>query len=78
MASQVSFPGILRDNGHHASCTVIFYDLVTLPGMADFNYARMEIQNVSPVLPEGDDYVLTVNGKTIPVRSRGGRWLGQR
>jgi hypothetical protein len=77
MASRVSFPGNLRDNGHNASCTVTFSGLVTLPGTDDFNYTKMEIQNVSPMLPEGD-YVLTVNGKPIPVRYRGGRWLGQR
>jgi hypothetical protein len=74
MTSQVSVPGIIRGNGQTASCAVTAYDLKTVPGAADSNYARMEIHNVSPILPEGD-YVLTFNGKTIPVLYRGGRWL---
>ena len=59
---------------HTASCTVTGYDLQTAPGAADFKYAKMEIHNVSAILPEGD-YVLTFNGKTIPVLYLGGRWL---
>ena len=74
MESQRSFPGVLKGQGHEASCTVWFFGLVTLSGGGEFNYARMKITDVSPALPEGS-YVLLVNGKEIAVRYHGGFWL---
>jgi hypothetical protein len=63
----------VQGEGDKASCTVTFFNAVTLPGTDDFTYTRMTI-NVSKVLPQGD-YILSVNGKAIAVRYRTGHWL---
>jgi hypothetical protein len=74
MISQVSFPGILRNDSHEASCTVRLFNLVTLPEENDFTYTRMAIEHVSKVLTDGD-YVLLANGQRIGVRYCSGHWL---
>jgi len=46
MVSQVSFPGVVRNDSYEASCTVRLFNLVTLLGENNFTYTRMAIDNV--------------------------------
>jgi hypothetical protein len=65
---RVSFPGIIRGQGHEATCTV--WATETSQDDEDVHYGEYSIDNasVSKVLPEGT-YELSVNGEPpIPVR----------
>src|SRR3984893_15014471 len=70
---RVSFPGLLRGQGHEASCTVRATK-VTLPGTGHFAYTQYSIENVSKTLPEGE-YQLSANGEVSTVRHQNGHWL---
>jgi hypothetical protein len=70
---RVAFPGILRGEGHEASCTV-WATKVTQQGTGNSAYARYSIENVSRVLPEGN-YQVSANGQSFAVRFANGNWL---
>jgi len=73
MKERVSFPGILRGQGHEANCTV-WATKVTLPGTGQSAYAKYSVENVSKMLPEGE-YQLLANGEASAVRYQNGNWL---
>ena len=69
----VSFTGVIRGQGHEATCTVTALK-VTQRGTGVHAYARYEVKAVSKALPEGD-YQLAVNGQAFPIRHQGEYWL---
>jgi len=69
----VSFVGIIRGQGHEATCTVSALK-VTLPGAGVSAYARYSVRAVSQLLPVGD-YRLSVNGECFAMRHHAGNWL---
>jgi hypothetical protein len=68
----VSFPGILRGNGHEANCTVGAAK-VSLPGTSVSQLAEYSIIAVEKTLPSGN-YELSANGETIPLQYQNGFW----
>ena len=71
---RVSFPGILRGEGHEADC-MVRATKVSLPGdPSAFEYVDYSIEKVSKLLPNGL-YQLLAHGKTINVRYENGSWL---
>lgn len=69
----VAFPGILKGQGHEATCTVSAVQ-VTLGGTSVSAYTDCSISNVSRALPDGD-YELFANGEKSRVRLKAGFWL---
>jgi hypothetical protein len=71
---RVSFPGVLRGQGHEARCTVEA-EKVRLPGGSDINYTNYRIKpgSISKLLPNGN-YTLTVNGELHEARHHNGLW----
>lgn len=71
---QVSFPGVLRGQGHEATCTVLMTE-TSAPGSGlPPAYGQFSVRNVSKRLPDGE-YTITVNGQTDKVRCQDGNWL---
>ena len=74
---RVSFPGVLKGQGHEATCTVPATRNVSLPETSDSNYIYSIPEKISEILPEGD-YTLCVNGQRIPMRFQNGAWRASR
>jgi hypothetical protein len=74
IGERVSFPGVLRGQGHEATCRVDAVR-VSLPGGSDVNYRNYSINpgSVSKPLPTGN-YTLTVNGEQHELRHHNGLW----
>ena len=70
---RVSFPGVLRGQGHEATCT-IYATKVSLPGTSASAITDCDIVHVSKVLPEGI-YELVARGETTKIRFKNGFWL---
>jgi hypothetical protein len=73
MREHVSFSGLIRGEGHEASCTINAMK-VTLPGTSESAYVDYSIQGVSKPLPEGN-YEVTARGETTHMRFHDGHWL---
>jgi len=69
----VTFPGVLRGQGHEATCTVSAIK-VTLSGTGVAAYTQYSIERTSKTLPDGE-YQLSVNDQSIPMRYYNGNWL---
>jgi hypothetical protein len=73
MREPVSFPRVLRGQGHEATCAI---DAIkaSLPGTDEFSYTNYSIRWVSKELPESV-YELTANGENTRVQLRNGFWI---
>jgi hypothetical protein len=69
------FEGILRGQGHEATCTVEATK-VSLPGSNAVAYTgyRIDPRSVSMSLPDGI-YTLSANGEQHQLRHQNGHWL---
>jgi hypothetical protein len=67
------FRGILRGEGHEATCTVSGKKVQYPSIPSEVSFPDLTIQNVSKRLPDGN-YELIVEGKTIPLKRKNGFW----
>jgi hypothetical protein len=71
---KVRLAGVLRGQGHEATCTIEAIK-VTAPGGVASALTSQRIVNVSKTLPEGA-YLLTTGGESpVAVRYSNGNWL---
>jgi hypothetical protein len=70
----VSFPGILRGEGHEANCTVRAIEVREPGGGSAVALVRHSVHNVSKPLPDGA-FQLFANGQVTHLRHQGDHWL---